>query len=171
MQAPLPRGAKAGFRRAPLGAAATGSLCKASRGTVGEGFRYIPYNKSLTALARANRNNPTPAESAIWNGVLRHRQFAGYKFSRQKPLGNYIVDFYCAELGLVIEIDGDSHAMQEEYDAERSRFLNGAGLLVVRFANRDVLQNLAGVFDDLQRRIDAIPRSRGSPRASCPSSS
>ena len=128
----------------------------------GEGLHFIPYNKSLTALARENRQNPTPAESAIWNQVLRHRQFSGYKFLRQKPLGNYIVDFYCAELLLVIEIDGDSHALQIEYDAQRSRFLCGFGLRVIRYTNQEILQNLAGVFDDLQRHIEATPRSRGS---------
>lgn len=126
-------------------------------------MNFIPYNKSLTAYARENRKNPTPAENVIWNKVLRHRQFSNYKFLRQKPLGNAIVDFYCAELRLVIEIDGDSHAMQVGYDAERSRFLNSLGLCVIRYTNQDILHNLAGVFDDLQRHIDTTPRFRGSP--------
>ena len=84
------------------------------KGRDGEGFvsesAFLPYNKNLTVLARENRNNPTKAESKIWSAVLRMRQFASYKFLRQKPIANYIVDFYCSELCLVIEIDGDSHA-------------------------------------------------------------
>lgn len=86
--------------------------------------------------------------------MLRSRQFAQYKFLRQKPIGNYIVDFYCSELQLVIEIDGDSHAQQIEYDDERTRFLNGLGLVVVRYTNQEVLQNLSGVFADLMCRFE-----------------
>lgn len=89
--------------------------------------------------------------------MLRCPQFARYKFLRQKPLGAYIVDFYCSELQLVIEIDGDSHARQIEYDGERTRFLSSLGLEVVRYANQEVLQNLAGVFSDLSRRIETKP--------------
>ena len=126
------------------------------------------YDKTLVLRARENRKNPTPAETLIWNKVLRHRQFQAYKFLRQKPLGHYIVDFYCAELRLVIEIDGDSHARQVEYDEKRSDFLRGLGLSVLRYANRDVLQNIEGVFLDLQSRIqglckgpDSFPPGRG----------
>jgi len=118
---------------------------------------YLPYDKNLTALARENRRNPTPAESLLGNKVLRCRQFAPYKFLRQKPLGAYIVDFYCSELQLVIEIDGDSHARQIGYDGERMRFLNSLGLEMVRYANQEVLRNLAGVFSDLSRRIETKP--------------
>ena len=75
--------------------------------SAGQGL-VLPYNKNLTALARENRSNPTKAESKIWREVLRMRQFAQYKFLRQKAIGGYIVDFYCSELQLVIEIDGDS---------------------------------------------------------------
>ncbi|UZR30983.1 endonuclease domain-containing protein [Methylococcus mesophilus] len=108
-------------------------------------------------MARENRRSPTPAESLLGNKVLRCPQFARYKFLRQKPLGAYIVDFYCSELQLVIEIDGDSHARQIGYDGERTRFLNSLGLEVVRYANQEVLRNLAGVFSDLSRRIETKP--------------
>jgi very-short-patch-repair endonuclease len=118
-----------------------------------EGLGFLPYNKNLTALARENRKNPTPAEHKIWNNVLRMRQFAQYKFLRQKPIANYIVDFYCVELRLVIEIDGDSHAEAVSHDAERTRILSGCGLTVIRYANADVFANLEGVHDDLSRRI------------------
>ena len=141
------------------------------KGRAGEGFglagegltesglveeRFLPYSSNLTALARENRKNPTPAEKKIWNEVLRMRQFSEYKFLRQKPLGGYIVDFYCSELHLVIEIDGDSHAENIEYDEARTRFLQSLGLTVVRYANSDVMNNISGVYDDLRQRIDKL---------------
>jgi very-short-patch-repair endonuclease len=122
----------------------------------------LPYNKNLTTLARENRKNPTPAENRIWNEVLRLRQFADYKFLRQKPIANYIVDFYCSELRLVIEIDGDSHAETVEYDAERTKILESLGLTVVRYTNDEVLRNVQGVFDDLSQRLTPLaPLDRG----------
>jgi very-short-patch-repair endonuclease len=131
----------------------------------GEGFAfdsaYLPYNKNLTTPARENRSNPTVAENRIWQKVLRMRQFADYKFLRQKPVGDYIVDFYCAGLQLVIEIDGDSHAETAEYDAERTRFLGSLGLRVIRFSNDDVLRNIEGVYDELSKTITAINRDSG----------
>lgn len=123
------------------------------RGSFASGSDFLPYNKNLTALARQNRSNPTPAESKIWREVLRMRRFAHYKFLRQKPLGGYIVDFYCSELRLVIEIDGDSHAEQIAYDEERTRFLNALGLQVVRYTNDEVLHNTEGVYADLLRQL------------------
>ncbi len=125
-------------------------------GVAGEGL-VLPYNKNLTALARENRNNPTKAETKIWREILRMRQFAQYKFLRQKPIGGYIVDFYCSELRLVIEIDGDSHAETVEYDLERTRFLNALGLQVIRYTNDEIVHNIEGVYDDLNQRIGVKP--------------
>lgn len=122
-------------------------------GRAGEGLKFLPYDKRLTALARENRRNPTPAETLLWQNVLRCKQFEHYKFLRQKPIGDYIIDFYCAELRLAIEIDGDSHAEQIEYDAQRTRFLNSLGLHVLRYANQDVLKNLPGLYEDLITHI------------------
>lgn len=126
------------------------------KGRAGEGL-VLPYNKNLTALARENRSNPTIAESKIWREVLRMRQFAEYKFLRQKPIGGYIVDFYCSELQLVIEIDGDSHAETEEYDRERTKSLNALGLQVVRYANDDIIRNIEGVYADLIQQTNTSP--------------
>ena len=117
-----------------------------------EGFGFIPYDKKLTTLTRENRKNPTAAESKMWNGVLRMRHFADYKFSRQKPIADFIVDFYCSELRLAIEIDGDTHAEAVEYDAARTAALNARGITVVRYTNDEALKNLPGVYDDLMRR-------------------
>ena len=125
------------------------------KGRAGEGL-VLHYNKNLTVLARKNRSNPTKAETKIWCDILRMRQFEQYKFLRQKPIGGYIVDFYCSELQLVIEIDGDSHAETVEYDEERTKLLSSLGLHVIRYTNDDVLQNIEGVYDDLGRIITAI---------------
>jgi len=114
---------------------------------------FLPYDKKLTALARENRKNPTPAEQKMWLEVLSRKQFVEYKFSRQKPIEHFIVDFYCAKLGWVIEIDGDSHAEQIGYDERRTALLQQHGLIVIRYENRDVLNNIAGVYDDLIRRL------------------
>lgn len=114
---------------------------------------YQPYHDNLVALARANRKNPTPAEYIMWSVILRRRQLASFKFLRQKPIDGYIVDFYCAALGLVIEIDGDSHLDNAEYDAERTRILNAYGLHVMRYTNEEVLSNPVGVYRHLLGQI------------------
>jgi len=118
-----------------------------------EGLGFIPYDPKLTALARANRNIPTPAEQKNWYEVLRGRQFPAYKFLRQKPIAGFIVDFYCASLRWVIEIDGDSHAENPAYDIERTQVLQRYGLTVIRYTNHDVMHNISGVYDDLAGRL------------------
>jgi very-short-patch-repair endonuclease len=115
---------------------------------------YIPYNPDLTEKARENRKNPTPAENRLWFDVLQNKRFADLKFTRQKPLDQYIVDFYCAELMLAIEIDGDSHAEQVEYDLQRTAVLNQLGIEVIRYNNNDVLNNLEGVYQDLSGKVE-----------------
>ncbi len=89
----------------------------------------------------------------MWNGVLRMRHFADCKFSRQKPIADFIVDFYCSALRLAIEIDGDTHVEAVEYAVARTAALNARGITVVRYANDEVLKNLSGVYDDLMRKI------------------
>jgi len=118
-----------------------------------EGLAFVPYDKSLTAFARENRKHPTAAESKLWYQLLRMRNLSTYKFTRQKPIANFIVDFYCAELRLAIEIDGDSHAESVVYDAERTKALNSLGITIVRYTNDDILNNLQGVYVDLMRRV------------------
>jgi very-short-patch-repair endonuclease len=150
-RSPLVRGDDVSHRaaRGSRGAADAPPLTRGGR----EGLGFLPYDPKLTTLARANRKNPTPAEQKIWFEILRNRQFAAYKFLRQKPIDRFIVDFYCAKLHLVIEIDGDSHAEDLAYDIERTKILHSYGLTVVRYANRDVLHNISGVYDDLIERI------------------
>ena len=121
---------------------------------------YIPYNKTLAQKARENRKNPTPAEKKLWYEVLANKRLNNLKFTRQKPLDEYIVDFYCAELMLAIEIDGDTHAHQEQYDKRRTENLNKYGVEVIRYTNAEVLNNLEGVYQDLCKRISERKRKK-----------
>lgn len=122
---------------------------------------YISYNPKLVEIARENRNNPTQAEEKMWLNVLKNRQFANYKFLRQKPLDNFIADFYCAELMLVIEIDGDSHARQKEYDILRSEKLEAHGIKVIRYTNDEIMFNIEKVYRNLKERIEKYKKCHG----------
>ena len=114
---------------------------------------YVPYNKSLTDKARQNRTNPTPAERKLWFEVLRDKRFNHLKFIRQKPLGEYIVDFYCTERMLAIEIDGDSYDAQQRQDETRTRRLNALGIEVIRYTNAETMNNLEGAYENLLTRV------------------
>lgn len=97
-------------------------------------------------LSRHFRRNPTPAEQTLWNH-LRDRQLEGFKFRRQHPIGAYVVDFYCPETSLIVELDGGGHLEKEAEDQERSKWLEARGLLVLRFWNPDVMENLVEVLE------------------------
>ena len=99
----------------------------------------------LKPLAREMRHVPSRAENRLWQKLRRH-QLSGLKFRRQHPVDRYILDFYCAEANLVVEIDGPTHDYTVEADAARQRFLESLGLTVLRFSNQDVMQNLEGVL-------------------------
>ena len=105
---------------------------------------HLPYNPELKIRARELRNNMTPAERKLWYGCLRRFK---YPISRQRPIDNYIVDFYCPQMKLVIEVDGDTHFSEEGkiYDEERTRVLESYGLRIIRFSNIDVLESFEGV--------------------------
>ena len=107
------------------------------------------------AHARELRRPQTPAESTLW-AQLRSRQLGGFKFRRQQPIGPFIVDFYCAQCWLAIEIDGDTHAEQETYDAERTEWLRAQGCHVVRFANRDVERHTSAVLEAILKRCQEL---------------
>ncbi|MCD6579957.1 DUF559 domain-containing protein, partial [bacterium] len=123
-------------------------------GTLEEGnLKYIPYNPSLKDMARENRKNPTPAEKKMWE-FLQNKEFKGLKFTRQKPLDKFIADFYCAELRLVIEIDGEYHDNQKEQDKTRSEILwDKYKIRVIRYTNTQILNNSKEVLDDLLEKI------------------
>ena len=100
--------------------------------------------------ARTLRTTSTDAERALWQ-ALRSRQLGGYKFRRQHPFENFVLDFYAPEVSLAIEIDGDVHVDPERksYDAWRERKLVAHGVRVLRFTNADVAINLDGVLEQL----------------------
>lgn len=106
----------------------------------------LPYNKKLKQRSRELRSTMTDAEIALW-AKLRRKQLHELQFYRQKPIGNYIVDFYCPSARLVVEIDGGQHYKEEgkRRDAVRDSYLKGIGLRVLRFSNLDILGNMDGV--------------------------
>ena len=114
---------------------------------------HRPYSRRLLPRARSLRRDPTAAEKKLWYVFLRTLP---QKFSRQKPLGRYIADFYCSKHRLVIELDGDSHYTDaaERYDAVRSLEMNYAGIRVIRFTNEDVLERFEGVCDQITRALE-----------------
>lgn len=113
-------------------------------------------------LKRRLRSDMTGPEQQLWL-TLRARQFQGLKFRRQHGIGPYIVDFYCPERLLVLEIDGESHADAGQIlkDQKRDAYLNSLGLQVIRYLNGDVTNNLAGVLEDLQKQLSAHSTSPG----------
>ncbi|MBH8565625.1 endonuclease domain-containing protein [Nostoc sp. CENA67] len=92
------------------------------------------------------RCEPTPAEKLLWE-KLRHKQVLGFKFRRQQTIDRFIVDFYCHEARLVVEVDGEIHNYTQAEDAIRQEFLQSLGLEVVRFRNEDVLERMEGVLE------------------------
>jgi len=107
-------------------------------------------------LKRRLRSDVTGPETRLWSR-LRARQLQGLKFRRQHGIGPYIVDFYCPEQSLVIEVDGDSHADADQIvkDQLRDRYFQSLGLRVIRYINDDILKNLDGVLEDLAERLSS----------------
>lgn len=124
---------------------------KQDRSLITTGF-HLPYNPKLVRRAREMRKNPTEAEKKLWYGFLRTFE---HRVLRQRPIDNYIVDFYCPQLKLVIEIDGSSHYTEEgvQNDQARTSILEGYGLKVMRFTNAEVLNN----FEAVCAAIEGIP--------------
>jgi len=114
--------------------------------------KNLPYNKSLALRARENRKLGILAEVLFWKRV-KSKTFYGIDFDRQRVIGNYIVDFYVKQLGLVIEIDGISHIGKELYDSNRQLFLENLGLRVYRVSDKEVLRNIDKAFSDLTEFI------------------
>ncbi|WPC35608.1 endonuclease domain-containing protein [Acinetobacter sp. YWS30-1] len=107
----------------------------------------------LLIFAKFMRHTATDAEHLMWQ-ILRAKRFMNLKFRRQHVIEPYIVDFYCHEIGLVIELDGSQHGTDDamEYDAERTKFLEALGLRVVRYWNNEVLGRTDVVLEDLWQR-------------------
>ena len=113
---------------------------------------HLPYNPKLIEKAKELRKNMTPAEKKLWNNYLKTLKT---RFLRQKPIDNFIVDFYCAKLKLVIEIDGETHFTDEAkiYDSQRTLILQGYELQVIRFTNQQVFKNFEGVCEYIDNFI------------------
>jgi very-short-patch-repair endonuclease len=112
------------------------------------------YNKNLKRFARANRNNSTLAEVLLWTNLLKARGLKGYQFLRQRTIDNFIVDFFCKELNLVIEVDGITHEQKTEEDKERQIKLESMGYSVQRFKDEDVIGDFLYVKRKLEEWIE-----------------
>lgn len=109
----------------------------------------LPINLKLKQKARDLRKQGVLSEVLFWNEV-KGKKFLGLDFDRQKIIGNFIVDFYIKKLGIVIEIDGDSHNEKLEEDKLRDEFLKNLSLEVIRYSDRDIKFNLDSVLSDLK---------------------
>jgi len=112
----------------------------------------LRFNESLKSRARELRKNSTLSEVLLWKS-LKNKKAMGYDFDRQKVIGNYIVDFYCSKLKLVIEIDGSSHDGKYEYDLKRHKYLESLGLTVIHISDQDIKQKKNDVLNMLETLI------------------
>jgi very-short-patch-repair endonuclease len=124
---------------------------------MGRTHRFHPI---ILAHAREMRHPQTPAETTLWQH-LRNRNIK-FKFRRQYPIKRFIIDFYCAEVKLCVEVDGDSHLEQEqkEYDTARTEFLESIGYKVIRFTNNDVRYNINAVAQEIWDICSELKRKK-----------
>ena len=118
------------------------------------------HNKEIVSTARMLRKNMTKEEQHLWYDFLRTYPV---RFLRQKVLGKYIVDFYCASANLVIELDGSGHCTElgKQYDAERTAFLEKYGLTVLRISNLEIHNNFRGVCDYIRHAVEESREQQG----------
>lgn len=117
----------------------------------------IYYNKKLKDLSRKLRKNSTLSEVLLWN-QLKARKMKDYQFMRQKPIGDYIVDFYCSKLRLVIEIDGESHDSKFEKDEVRQQKLEALGLSILRFNDLDIKRDMHNILRAIEGWIEEFEK-------------
>ena len=122
----------------------------------------IYYNPKLTVFSRELRKKGTLSEVLLWN-VLKGKKIKGYQFMRQKPIGDYIVDFFCSKLKLAIEIDGISHNDKSESDQIRQQNLESLGLSVLRFYEWDVKENIHTVVQAIEDWIEKYEKKNTTP--------
>jgi len=122
--------------------------------------KIIPYKPKLKVLARNLRNDSTKSEIYLWKH-LKGKQMMGYDFHRQKPLDNYIVDFFCHELMLAVELDGYTHQMEEvmEKDEKKEKRLNELGVNVLRFQDEEVYNDVENVVREIEAYIVEYERT------------
>ncbi len=119
-------------------------------------LNHLPYNPALKQRAKELRKSGNLSEALFWNAV-KNRQLNGLDFDRQRVIGNYIVDFYCHEYALVVEIDGSSHDDKQEYDLARDHYLEALGLKILHVRDMDVKQNLSVVAELVLQQAAATP--------------
>ena len=117
--------------------------------------RFPHDDPHLMHNGRNLRKNMTPAEQRLWKH-LRGKRLGGYRFRRQQPLGQYILDFVCVDAKLVIEIDGGQHAEQTAYDETRTRYLQNLGFTVIPFWNNEVLQQTDAVLTAILHKLEEL---------------
>ncbi|MCF8414713.1 MAG: endonuclease domain-containing protein [Crocinitomicaceae bacterium] len=119
-------------------------------------FMNNHYNKSLKKFAQELRSETvSKAERYIWKSLLSRKKM-GFAFKRQRSIDNFIVDFFCAELKLIIEIDGNSHYRKPEYDYYRQEKLKGLGYTILRFTEGEVIQNIESVYERIVYSIECV---------------
>ncbi len=111
---------------------------------------------TLIEFAKQMRREMTEPEKKLWF-ELRAKRFRGIKFRRQNVVGRYIADFYTRDTMLIIEVDGETHGFQQDYDRVREEFFNGLGYRVIRFSNSDVMRNLEGVLTMIGLSCPPLP--------------
>jgi len=127
----------------------------------------LPYNKNLKQRAKNLRHDLTRAEECLWKRLrLKH---LGYAFYRQKPIGDYIVDFYCPKARLIVEVDGGQHFAKEiaGNDKVRDEYMKSLGLTVLRFPNLKVLENTDSVAETIYKILLSPPLRKGDKRRGC----
>ncbi|MFI5203201.1 MAG: endonuclease domain-containing protein [Flavobacteriales bacterium] len=122
---------------------------------------YYAYNRDLQPFANKLRKDMTKAEACLWKYALKARKMKGYQFRRQRPVLNFIADFMCKELKLVLEVDGPIHDLEETKikDLKKDIELSAAGFKVVRFTNEQVLRQIGWVIDEIESVISEIETS------------
>ena len=112
------------------------------------------YNPKFKIRARKLRKNMTKAEKKLWSHI-RKKQIKGIQFLRQRPIGNYVVDFYASEADFIVEVDGGQHYQDEEkeYNQRRDDYLQGLGLRICRYTNYEVLENVESVVEEIERNV------------------
>lgn len=120
-------------------------------------------DQMILKRAKQFRREMTPPERALWQ-ILRGHRLEGWKFTRQVPVGAFILDFAARRHKLAIELDGDTHAAQETYDARRTAFLESEGWRVIRFSNADAVSNPEGVATMIIEALRCSPSPQPSPQ-------
>lgn len=114
------------------------------------------YKEALKQYARQNRTNGTKGEALLWRDALKSRKMLGYQFNRQFVIDNYIVDFVCRRLKLVIEIDGSSHLGREQEDNLRQRVIEKYGYVFLRFTERQVVYHRDEVINTIEHAVRSL---------------